>query len=585
MAPRFPSAWVDQVYARSNLVEVVKTYLPLQKKGRNYWGLCPFHNEKTASFSVNAELNLYHCFGCKASGNIAQFVMEMEKLTYPDALLNLAQRFHVPPPPAMAEDPEAERRRGIRDRLVEANREAAKYYHETLWTDAGNKALEYLHARGLDDAVVRRFGIGASPDEWDRLLNHLLDRGFTEEEMRQAGLITVKETNRYDQFRDRVMFPIFNRYGQPVGFGARALGTAQPKYLNTQESPVFNKRSLVYGISLLKGERHLDRLILVEGYMDVVALSQSGINNAVATLGTSLTVEQIRLMKGFAPEILIAYDGDEAGQMAIQRALDLFDQEGVMARVLPLPGGEDPDELIRRHGVDAFRAVKSLPAMTFRLNRLESGFDLGVEEQQRAFAKEACQMLGKLTDPVETDYYLGKIALKTGIAKDVLMAQLKATKRGISVDMEALAANKRRKPGSQPSFSPPEFTLAALLAGGTLPDNFIQASDFEHEGLKEIVDLLLSGTSPAAIMAQADSDEKRSLIGELFNQPPEISAEDAFAAAEDCLRKMRIEKLNRRIQQLLDEVRVMEGEQKTMTLHLIRELQTEMTKQSGSTVR
>ena len=580
MAPRFPQSWVDQVYAASRIVDLAGAYLPLQKKGRRYWGLCPFHNEKTASFSVNPELNLYYCFGCKASGNIAQFAMEMEKLTYPEALLHLAKQFNVPPPPVLVEDPEEERRRSQRERLVEATREAAQFYHDQLWLPDGGKALDYLHGRGLDDAVIRRFGIGYSPDEWDALMGHLSGKGFTLQEQQLAALVTVKESSRYDTFRDRVMFPIISRYGQPIGFGARALGDAQPKYLNTADSLIFNKRHTLYGVNQLKRQRNLEQLLLVEGYMDVVALSQSGIQNAVATLGTSLTVEQARMMKGYAPEVWIAYDGDEPGQTAALRALNLFDQEGIPAKVLHFPEGEDPDELIRRHGAEAFRAVRPMPGMAFRLKRLELQHDMGRDEDKREFAKQACGMLRSLREPVEVDYYLGRIHLKTGIPKDVLAAQMRSGKRPEPEipDQGTARRQNRQEDGRSPDQS--EFILAALLVSGLLPKDFALESDFEDERLRRVVAASLQGKSPSAILEEAEDEQERSFLGDLFNRLPDQEKEDALSAAEDCLRVLRVNKLNARIQKLSEEAVSQEGEQRALTLRLIRELQNEMNRQN-----
>ena len=585
MAPRYPSSWVDQVYANSSIVDLVSAYLPLQKKGRRHWGLCPFHNEKTPSFSVNQDLNLYYCFGCKASGNIVQFVMEMEKLTYPEALLHLSKHFHLPPPPTLAEDPEEERQRSLRERLIEATREAAKYYHDLLWTDEGVKALEYLHGRGLDDSIIRRFGIGASPNEWDSLLTHLTGKGYTPEELQQAALITVRDSSRYDVFRDRVMFPIINRYGQTIGFGARALGNAQPKYLNTSDSLIYNKRSNVYGINLLKRQRNLGQLILVEGYMDVIALSQNGINNAVATLGTSLTPEQARIMKSYAAETWICYDGDEPGQTAALRALDILNLEGITSKVIQIPGGEDPDEFIRAHGQEAFHALKPVPAMAFRLSRLEKGFDMSLDENKREYARQACQLLQMLREPVETDYYLGKISVKTGISKDVLAKQMQLGRRAQSGKGSEEPLNAKKSREVKPKTELSEITLAALLATGFLPEGFLVESDFNDPAIKTIARGLLNGKSPAAIMDEMESDEDRVLAGELFNRLPDLGKEEALSAAEDCLNVIRTNRINQRISMLNEEVRSQEGEQKLLTLQLIRELRTELERYNKYIVR
>lgn len=579
MAPRFPTAWVDQVYAAASIVEVVANYLPLQKKGRRHWGLCPFHNEKTASFSVNPELNLYYCFGCKASGNVAQFVMEMEKLTYPEALLHLAKQFNVPQPVMAEDDPMEEQRRTLRERLYEATKAAAQFYHEQLWLDENAAALDYLHQRGLDDAVIRRFGLGVSPDEWDSLYNHLSAKGFTAEEMQQAGLVTIKENSRYDTFRNRVMFPIINRYGQTIGFGARAMGAAQPKYLNSADSLIFNKRYNVYGINLLRRMRNLQNLVLVEGYLDVISLSMHGVANTVATLGTALTAEQVRLIKNYAPEIWVAYDGDEPGQTAALRALDILDAEAVSGRVIRFPDGKDPDDFIRESGLEGFRSLKPMPAMAFRLSRLEMEFDLSDDESRRAFAKAACQQLKILKEPVELDYYLGRISLKTGIAKEVLAEQLKKGSRA-NVESQQERVSSRKRVGEDATGNQSEFTLAALLATGKLPHSLVVEHDFEDDRLKAIVQDLLQGKTPSSIMEAAPDEQTRSLAGGLFNRYPDLDKEETLRAAEDCLRHIRSARLSGRIKQLSADIKTQEGAEKMLTLQLITELQAELNRQS-----
>ncbi len=303
---------MDELYARTDIVSVVSAYLPLKKDGRRYWGLCPFHHEKTASFSVNPDLNLYYCFGCKAGGNVVQFVMEMERVSYMEAVKLLADRIHMTLP-EVRDDPDYEKRRSQRERLLGANREAARFYHELLWKPEGRRVLDYLHGRGLDDGIIRRFGLGASADQWDSLTGHLTEKGYTREELNLAGLTVIKGDSAYDMFRSRAMFPIIDQYGNVLGFGGRAMNDAKPKYLNTSDTPVFNKRKGVYAINLIRKQRDLKRLLLVEGYMDVVAISQAGVTGAVATLGTALTNEQARLLKRFAPEVHLAYDRGRSG--------------------------------------------------------------------------------------------------------------------------------------------------------------------------------------------------------------------------------------------------------------------------------
>ena len=355
MTGKFPPVWMDELRARSDLVQVVSGYVSLKKNGKRYWGLCPFHGEKTASFSVDSEAQLYYCFGCKAGGNVITFIEEMEHLSFPEAVALLADRAHMPMP-EMINDEDYERRKAQRERLLDANREAAKFFYETLFTPAGAAALDYLHGRGLNDAVIRKFGLGAAPDRWDALLKHLTGMGFTEHELALADLIRIREAEpasengparparTYDVFRNRVMFPIINQYGNVIAFSGRILEKkGQQKYVNTSDTPVFNKGKNIFGANLLKRERHLDRIILVEGNLDVVSLTQFGIRGVCATLGTALTPEQAQLLKRFAPVIYLAYDGDAAGQKATLKGLDTFGSAGIPCRVLDFPAGMDPD--------------------------------------------------------------------------------------------------------------------------------------------------------------------------------------------------------------------------------------------------
>ena len=465
MAGRIPSAWMDELYARTDIVSVVSAYVPLKKDGRRFWGLCPFHNEKTPSFSVNADLNLYYCFGCKAGGNVVQFVMEMERVSYLEAAKLLADRIHLPLP-EMIEDPDYERRRSQRDRLLSANREAARFYHDRLWTQEGQAVLDYLHGRGLDDGVIRRFGLGASTEQWDDLTAYLTGKGYSAEELSLAGLTVVKGDHAFDMFRGRAMFPIIDQQGNVLGFGGRALKDVKPKYLNTADTPVFNKRKGVYAINLLRRVRDLKRVILVEGYMDVVAISQAGVIGAVATLGTSLTNEQARLLKRFAPEVHVAYDGDEAGQHAIERALDIFEQEGVTAKVLYFPDGLDPDEFVRQRGLDAFQAIHPLSAVQYRMQRLRLRHDLQTQEGRTEYAKACAALLKNVRDPVDLENYLEMLSVQTGFSREVLSAQI-----GVSAGSTAThnpPAIREKSTGRSVSHLPEgyrtEQTLLALLS-------------------------------------------------------------------------------------------------------------------------
>lgn len=564
MAGRFPTAWVDEVYTRADIVDVVSAYLPLKRQGHNFVGLCPFHNEKSPSFSVNRESNVYHCFGCKAGGNIVQFVMEMERLNYQEALLHLAKQLNIPPPDTQG-NPRAEQERSQKERLYQLNRDAALFYHNKLFTPDGQAVLDYLHQRGIDDALIRRFGLGASSVEWSTLLEEMLAKGYTQEELLKAGLIHVKESSRYDAFRNRAMFPIIDQYGNTLGFGGRAMGDARPKYLNTQDTLIFNKRLGVYAINLLRKQRDLQRIILVEGYMDVLALYQFGVIGSVATLGTAFTNEQARLIKKFAPEVWVAYDGDEAGQNATLRALDILKNEMIPARVLRFPDGLDPDELLRQRGREAFEAVKPQSAMSFRLERLQLSYDMRSQEGLTAYSIKACELLAGVQSPLERESYLAELTLATGFSRELLIEQMENVKRGGKpapagkVRLTSKATGTAREKGEEHAA---QKRLIALLASGLLPQGLLTGDDFESLNLRYLATELMDGKQPAQILAECEDQELRSTASELFSGQNWPQRETAVIEAEDCLRTVRLKRIDLKIASLREGMNAMDEARK-----------------------
>ena len=434
---RFPPSWLDELRARADIVQIVGQYVQLKKNGRKYWGLCPFHGEKTASFSVDPEKQLFYCFGCKAGGSVIHFVMEIEHLPFPEAVKHLADQLHMPLP-QMEADPDYQRRQTQRERLLACNRDAAHFFYETLFTPAGQPMLDYLKRRGVSDGVIRKFGLGAAPNSWDALTRAMQAKGYTTEELQMAGLIVIKDAEEatadrparprraFDMFRNRAIFPIIDQYGNVLAFGGRAIENVQPKYLNTSDTPIFNKRLGVYAANLLRKERHLERVVLVEGYMDVVSLTQFGVTGVCATLGTALTSEQAKLLKRFAPMVYLSYDGDSAGQHAILRGLDILEAEGIPARVLDFPDGLDPDEFIRRDGKEGFDKLPALTPQAYRMRRLRAEHDLTTQEGRTAYAK-ACAAILRNLEPVEMENALQELIVQTGFSRDVLIAQIGMT--------------------------------------------------------------------------------------------------------------------------------------------------------------
>ena len=561
---RYPPAWLDELRARADIVEIIGQHVQLKKNGRKHWGLCPFHGEKTASFSVDGESQLYYCFGCKAGGSVIQFVMDYERLEFPEAVRHLAEQVHMPLP-QMEDDPDYQRRRTQRDRLLECNKEAARFFHQTLFAPEGATALDYLKRRGLSDSVIRKFGLGAAPNGWDTLTKHLMDKGYTVEELKLVGLTVIKEATpatedsparprrAFDMFRNRAIFPIIDQYGNVLAFGGRALGDVQPKYLNTSDTPVFNKRLGVYAANLLRKERHLQRVVLVEGYMDVVSLTQFGVPGVCATLGTALTPEQAKLLKRFAPAVYLSYDGDSAGQNAILRGLDILENEGVPARVLDFPDGLDPDEFIRRDGRDAFDSLPALTPASYRMRRLRSEHDLSTQEGRTEYAKACAAILRKL-EPVERENHLQELAVHTGFPREVLLEQIglapAAPAQSSQPQVVPTRMSPRRDSPAATQEERDEELLVSLISTGRLPQDLASEDDFRDPLLRMLFSELSRGASPASLVESQQDEVSRARVSRLLLTPLGEDLDQLLRMAHECLSRNRL----KRAQEQLAEV-------------------------------
>ena len=559
MAGRYPQEWLEELRQRADIVSVIGSYVQLKKNGHRYVGLCPFHNETAPSFSVDEQKQVYHCFGCKAGGSVIQFVMDIERLSFPEAVAFLADQLHMPLP-EMQNDPAYEKRRTLRERIYLANRTAARMYHQLLWQPESSAILHYLQQRGLSDAVIRRFGIGAAPPS-AQVGHRLMEEGFAEEELVQAGLMLRREGRTFDMFRNRAMFPIIDTYGNVLGFGGRAMGDAMPKYLNTSDTPAFNKRYTVFAANLLRKARGLTRVILVEGYMDVVALSQFGVEGVAATLGTALTPEQARLLHRFAPEVHIAYDGDRAGQKAILRGLEVLEGENVPVRVLDFPGGLDPDEFIRQEGLEAFQALKPISAVTYRMRREKERHDVSTEEGRIEYAKACAAILRGVKEPVELENHLRHLSVETGFSKEVLMQQI-----GAAPPPKVVTAAKREgfrqkaREVSQVDWT--ARTLLAVLATGRLPKDSVSPEEFEDPLLRSLCEGLLAGESAASLMERQTDDQGRAAVGDILSLNTDLDDDGLMRMAQDCLKKMRKQRLEKALDLIQQRLPALAGEER-----------------------
>ena len=407
----------------------------LKRAGSNLNGLCPFHNEKTPSFTVYPETSSYYCFGCGNGGDVITFIKNIENLDYIDAVRFLADRVGLDVPDENNYDSTMNKRRL---RILEANREAARFFHKCLQTQDGAIGYRYFKGRGLTDETIVRFGLGFAPDSFYALTNHLISKGFTKEELVFANLARRSQKNPqniYDNFRNRVIFPIIDVKGNVIAFGGRVMDDSKPKYLNTSDTLVYKKSMGVFALNLAK-KSGKDSLILCEGYMDVIALHQAGFTNAVAGLGTALTSEQAQLLSRYASEILISYDADEAGQKAAARALTIFKKTNVKIKILRLSGGKDPDEIIKNYGVEKMKAIITGAAneIEFALLREHSKYDTASDDGKRQYLQSAIKILSSVS-PIELEIYASRIAEELSVSKEVVIMEAKRqAKRNVTVE-------------------------------------------------------------------------------------------------------------------------------------------------------
>ena len=427
----FPPSFLDELIARNPIEDVVGQYVSLKRSGSNMFGLCPFHGEKTASFSVSPDKGIYYCFGCHKGGGAINFMMEVEGLSYPDAVRALAKRAGMQVP----EDEQYQSRYRQQERLWALHKEAARFFHSQLYAPIGKAALDYAFGRGMSKGILTTFGVGYAPDSWDSLVKAMLAKGYTEEELKESGLVTVSQKNGriFDRFRDRLMFPIIDVRGNVIAFGGRIIkkDSDAAKYLNSPETLIFNKRKNLFGLNLAKKTKQ-GFLILVEGNIDVVALHQYGFDNAIASLGTSLTEEQAALMTRYADQVLLIYDGDKAGQNATQRAIPILEKAGLQVKVLQIKDAKDPDEFLHKFGADRFKLLleESSNRVEYQLAAIRRKYDLREDDQRVKFIAEAAEFLSTLGSAVQREVYGHRTADDAKISYDAMKLEVnKAFKR------------------------------------------------------------------------------------------------------------------------------------------------------------
>ncbi|MBP3633587.1 MAG: DNA primase [Oscillospiraceae bacterium] len=499
----FPPSFLDDLNARNPIEDVVGQYVALTRRGSNYFGLCPFHNEKTASFSVAPDKGIYYCFGCHKGGGAVNFIMEVENLEYPDAVRFLAKRVGMEVP----EDQEYRSAYRKQERLRNLCKEAARYFHEQLNSPAGQPGREYIAKRGLTRATVTKFGIGFAPDGWHGLLDTMTKKGYTKEELLDADLVIKSpKGNYYDKFRNRLMFPIIDIRGSIIGFGGRVMDDSKPKYLNTSETSIFNKRKNLFAMNFAK-KSTAGRIILTEGYLDAIALYQYGFDCAVASLGTALTTEQAQLLGKYTGEVVLTYDNDAAGQNATRRAITILERADLKIKILRMQGAKDPDEFLKKFGPDKFRVLldRSENQAEYQLLSLQNKYDLSFDDQKVAFVKEAASLISTFANAVEREVYGARAANAAGVTADTMKLEIdrafrrrKAAERKKQerADLDVVGQLQPRERGlhySNPSSAAAEeMLLAQLLKDPTLlPTVNLLPQQFSSPLLGKVFGLML----------------------------------------------------------------------------------------------
>ena len=439
----FPPSFIDEVVARNPIEDVVGQYVNLKRSGANLFGLCPFHGEKTPSFSVAPDKGIYYCFGCHKGGGVINFQMEIEGLSYGDAVRALAKRAGLEVP----EDPQFQSRYKQQERLWALSKEAARYFHSKLYAPEGAEGLSYAQKRGMPRSTVTKFGIGFAPNGWNGLVDAMKAKGYTDQELKDAGLVSEKNGRIYDRFRNRLMFPIIDVRGNVIGFGGRVMDDSTPKYLNSPETIIFNKRKNLFALNLAKKSK-LGYLILVEGYMDAVALHQYGFDCAVASLGTSLTQEHAVLLSRYTEQVVLIYDGDEAGQNATRRAIPMLEAAGIQVKVLRMHDAKDPDEYLKKYGADKFKVLleEASNRVEYQLGAIARKYHLNDDEERIQFLREAADLVASLPSPVQREVYGGRAAETAKVTPEAMKLEVdRARKR---------RENREKKQEEQKMLSP-----------------------------------------------------------------------------------------------------------------------------------
>lgn len=557
---RYSDDIIEEVRMKNDIVDVISQYVKLTRKGNSYFGLCPFHNEKTPSFSVTPAKQMYYCFGCGAGGNVFNFIMEYENFTFGEALKYLADRSGVELP-KIEYSKEAKEKAERKAALLEINKQAAQYFYYQLRRENGKKAYQYLTDRGLSDETIRKFGLGYSDKYSDDLYRFLKSKNYSDELLRESGLFNVDERHgMYDKFWNRVIFPIMDVNNRVIGFGGRVMGDAKPKYLNSPETKIFDKSRNLYGLNVARTTRK-SYLILCEGYMDVISMHQAGFTNATASLGTALTSGHASLLKRYTKEVLLLYDSDEAGIRAALRGIPILREAGVNSRVVNLKPYKDPDEFIKNLGAEAFeeRLSQAMDSFMFRVSVAENEYPMEEPQGQNRFFEQCAAMLLELNDELERNLYIEAIVRKyrsrygissQDLKKRVSSLAMKGTRAEQRVQPKSGSPEKKKKESAADKAQKLMLTWLVTYPGiFQTVEKYITPSDFVVPLYREVADMLFAQrkegeVNPARLMnAFTDSEEQRE-VASLFNAAIHLETpQEQDRAFSDALLRIKEESL------------------------------------------
>lgn len=543
---RFSDEWIELVKSSVDIVEIISRRVELKQSGQNYVGLCPFHSERTPSFTVNREKQFFHCFGCQTGGNVFNFVMETEHLSFPEAVVKLAQEKGIQVPQV---SPQEQKRESEREKLRKINEAAARYYYRNLRSPIGLQAREYLAGRGITEKLARHFYLGYASEEWDGLARHLEEQGVDLKVAQDAGLVASGRRGYIDRFRGRLMFPICDHLGRFLGFGGRSTKEGQPKYLNTGQTPIFNKGFILYGLNWSKEEiKNADSVVIVEGYTDLISLFAVGIKNVVASLGTAFTPAHAKLLKRFCSQAVIAFDGDSAGQRAAWRGIEILNESGLQVRVATLTGDQDPDSFARTQGKQKVEEWlgSAQPFREYQIDRIISQHDVETREGKLTASTEVVTLLTQLKSPIERDEYTSYAAQRLGVLERSLAAEVRGK---LGIDTPPRVHNRRKTTRT------PKITVEAgeslrerevircllhqpdLLA--VLEKRGVTADDFHHPDYRQVFISLSENIS---------NPEGTEIASQLLTLPPlTVSWEDCFDSFIEVLKKRRLQKIEEKL--------------------------------------